>query len=264
MRAGARAGEGMRGGGGGAARSRSGAARGHGRLAAAGLALSPVPRSLLRCGVSLAGPRHRPSLPAGWRSPRRAQHPGIVQASRPRATHRREKGGGGGRRGREGGSARAARRGHHVTRGRVTPRAPPCQRRPRPRGGEMAGLTPPARQSPAGLGRVLGSAVASLSRWVGSRVWTEPGGSAAPPLEGGRSSCGVVGVAGAACAGTAWLGSARLGSVRRVRGRAGHASGAGSCGALARERHPLPCSHLKIGGFLIPCNRVLQVAQSTR
>lgn len=85
----------------------------------------------------------------------------------------------------------------------------------------MAGLTPPARQSPAGLGRVLGSAVASLSRWVGSRVWTEPRGSAAPPLEGGRSSCGVVGVAGAACAGTAWLGSARLGSVRRVRGRAG-------------------------------------------
>lgn len=177
-----------------------------------------------------------------------------------------ERRGGGGKEegGREGGSARAARRGHHVTRGRVTPRAPPCQRRPRPRGGEMAGLTPPARQSPAGLGRVLGSAVASLSRWVGSRVWTEPGGSAAPPLEGGRSSCGVVGVAGAACAGTAWLGSARLGSVRRVRGRAGHASGAGSCGALARERHPLPCSHLKIGGFLIPCNRVLQVAQSTR
>lgn len=146
------------------------------------------------------------------------------RAGLPAPRHPQEREGGGGGKeegGREGGSARAARRGHHVTRGRVTPRAPPCQRRPRPRGGEMAGLTPPARQSPAGLGRVLGSAVASLSRWVGSRVWTEPGGSAAPPLEGGRSSCGVVGVAGAACAGTAWLGSARLREEGAGQGRAG-------------------------------------------
>lgn len=99
-----------RGRGGGAARSRSGAARGHGRWGGGGLALFPSPSARSSgAGVSLAGPRHRPSLPAGWRSPRRAQHPGIEQASRPRTTHRRQKAGGGRRRDGGGGKRRRKR-----------------------------------------------------------------------------------------------------------------------------------------------------------
>lgn len=55
--------------------------------------------------------------------------------------------------------ARAARREHHVTRGRVTPRAPPCQCRARPRGGEMAGVKaapPPATEVGSCLSQTVG------------------------------------------------------------------------------------------------------------
>lgn len=177
-------------------------------------------------------------------------------------------GGGGGRRGRAcaRGAARAPRDpgpGYYPSPAMSAPAPPPG----RGNGGANAARQSVTSRPGAGLGGVLGRrSRPSAAGWaVGSGQSPEaprllPSGEAAAPV----ALLGSPGPHAPAQPGSARLGSARLREEGAGQGRARHASGAGSCRALARARHPLPCSRLKIGVFLIPCTRVPQVARSTR